>query len=66
MIALCEIPVKGSTVSLDENPSITSSYSTIPSFSEIIGIVYGSHEAIKSSGLTFFPSSINNFAPYGI
>ena len=36
---LCEIPVEASTVSLDEKPSIISLYSTVPVFSEIIGIV---------------------------
>ena len=44
-------------VSLEEKPSTISSYSTIPSLSEIIGIVYGSQDATKSSGFTLSPSA---------
>ena len=58
-------PVNSSVWVLTETPSTISSSLTLPDVSEIIGLVYGSHEAIfipSSKEALFFTSKV---APYG-
>ena len=65
MISTLDKPVNSSSCSLTVTPSSISENFTLPAVSEIIGLVYGSHEAIFTPSSKLVEFATSKIAPYG-